>query len=259
MPFAARELVDQEEALEHRHYVAVAHQRAGDPDASVELDAVLGGKRCDLGTNAHALAKVAEEFVRSRGIDQRRPALLRQFVAFDIGFVEHRSVVQSLDLNDFHAHRRDNRTRVLVHNALGSARKLDAVAVHDEGDRRSVDGGTVEAVERLTRDIASVATVADDPAALAALSPLAEGLAYGHRNHHPQAAAVELSAARQPRHVPGSIEPAAKTLDDDLLIDKTQRRQCRVVTHRGVGVFDGVFDALVVGDSQGQQERRNQL
>ena len=81
MPFAAGQLVDQEEALEHRHYVAVAHQRARDPDAGAEIDAVLGGKRCDLGINAQALAKVAELFVRSRGIDQRRSALLRQFVA----------------------------------------------------------------------------------------------------------------------------------------------------------------------------------
>ena len=220
---------------------------------------MLGGKRCDLGTNAQALAKVAEEFVRSRGIDQRRPALLRQFVAFDIGFVKHRSVVQGFYLDDFHAHRRDDRARVLVHNALGSTRKLDPVAVHDEGDRRSVDGCAIEAVERLARDVASVATVANDPATLAALGPLAERLAHGHRNHHPQAPAVELSTARQPRHVPRSVEPAAKTLDDDLLIDKAQRRQCCVVTHGSVGVFDSVFDAFVVSDSQSQQERRNQL
>ena len=106
-----------------------------------------------------------------------------------------------------------------------------AVAVHDEGDRRSVNGCAVEAVERLARDVASVATVADDPATLAALGPLAESLTHGHRDHHPQAPAVELSPARQPRHVPRSVEPAAKTLDDDLLIDKTQCRQCRVVAN----------------------------
>ena len=128
-----------------------------------------------------------------------------------------------------------------------------------KGDRRSVDGCAVEAVERLARDVASITTVADDPTTLATLGPLAERLAHGHWDHHPQAPAVELGAARQPRHVSGRVEPAAKTLDDDLLIDKTQRRQCRVVTHRGVGVFDGVFDALVVGDRQGQQERRDQL
>ena len=167
--------------------------------------------------------------------------------------------MQGLDLDDFHAHRRDNRTRVLVHNALGSARKLDTVAVHDEGDRCSVDGCAVEAVERLARDVASVATVADDPATLAALGSLAKGLTHGYRDHHPQAPAVELSAARQPRYVPGRVEPAAKALDDDLLIDKAQRRQCRVVTHGGMGVFDSVFDALVVGDSQSQQKRRDQL
>ena len=151
---------------------------------------MLGRECCDFGTNAQVLAKVAEALVRSRGIDQRWLALPRQFVALAVGFVERRGVVQGLDLNDFHAQCRDDRARVLVHDALGSARKLDAVAVHDKGDGCSVYGCAVEAVEGLARNVAGVATVADDPAILAELGPLAEGLAHRHRDHHPQAPAV---------------------------------------------------------------------
>ena len=50
----------------------------------------------------------------------------------------------------------------LVHDVPRRARQLDAVAVHHEGDRRAVDGGGVEAVQRLARDPAGVAGVADD-------------------------------------------------------------------------------------------------
>ena len=47
--------------------------------------------------------------------------------------------------------------------------------------------------------------------------------------------------------------------DDRCGVDKTQRCQGGVVADAGVGVFDGVFDVLVVAQRQGEQQGRNEF
>ena len=45
----------------------------------------------------------------------------------------------------------------------------------------------------------------------------------------------------------------------DKLLDEAKRRHTGIVADAGVGVFDGVFDALVIGHRQGQQQRRYEI
>ena len=81
--------------------------------------------------------------------------------------------MQAFGLQYFHAHRGDNAARILVHNRLGSARKLDPVAMHDESNRRAVHRSAIKAVKRLARNITGITAVADDPGALAEIGALA--------------------------------------------------------------------------------------
>ena len=88
---------------------------------------------------------------------------------------------------------------------------------------------------------------------------LAEGLPDGDGNHHPEAAAVELRPTGQPGDVAGKIQAAAKPLDYRLFTDEPESGEAGVVADAGVGVLDGVLDALVVGAAQRQQQAGNQL
>ena len=213
---------------------------------------MLGSEGLQLSADAQARSEIIQPLAGTGGIDHRRRAGLRQLVGLAIDLVKRRGVVQCGGLQHLDSHRRNDFTRILVHNTRSGPRELDPIAVHHEGDRRSVYRCTIEAIEPLTRNIPRVTAVADHPGPLAETCPLPQRLPHCHRDHHPQAPAVERGATRQPRHVPGNIQTAAKPLDDGLLIDKTQCCQSGVITDRGMGVFDRIFDALVIADRQGQ-------
>ena len=264
MALATREPVDEKQALQHRDEVAIAHQRTGDPDLPVHGDAVgarelpglpldpmLRGEPVEVDDLAVARPVAGRE-------DQVRPPLLRHAVPLAVGFIQPRAVVQGRYLDDADPQRLDDRARVLVHDAVGRTGKLDAVAVHDEGDRRPGDVGDVEPVERLPRHPAGVAAVGDYPGAAVA-GALAEGLPDGDRNHHPEAAAVELGPPGQPGDVPGKVQAAAEALDNRLFPDVAEGGEAGVVADAGMGVLDRVLDALVVGAAQRQQQAGNQL
>ena len=246
--------------------VAEAHQRSGDPHGPPHGDAVGRGHGRDPLGDAVALAEPAQVDDAvvlvgpvSGGVDQVRRALPGQAPALAVGVEEGGRVVEGGDLEDAHAEGLDDRPRVLVHDRPGRAGELDAVAVHDEGDRRPAHVGAVEAVEGLSRDPAGVAAVGHDPGAVAAPRPLAQGLADGGRDHHAETAAVELGPAGKPRDVARQVEAAPELLDHGVLVDELVGGQGPVVADARVGVLDGVLDALVVGDGEGEGEGRDQL
>ena len=137
--------------------------------------------------------------------------------------------------------------------------QLDAIAMHNEGHRRTTDIGADESIERLAGDPPRITAVRDHPGSIPMPGAFAQGLADGGGDHHPEAPAVQLGPSRQPRHVSGDIEPASEALDNRTLLDEAKRRQTGIVADAGVGVFDGVFDALVIGHRQGQQQRRYEI
>ena len=75
----------------------------------------------------------------------------------------------------------------------------------------------------------------------------------------PRRPELELRAAGHPRDVAGDVEAAAEAVDDVRLVEEPERRQRGVVADARVPVLDGVVDALVVGERQRHEQRRNQL
>ena len=126
--------------------------------------------------------------------------------------------------DDLDTHRLDDRTRILVHHVFVRVGQLDAIALHDEGQREVADVGGVEAVQRLAGDPAGVAAVADHPRLRVARTH-AHRLAGGDRNHHAEASAVELRAARHPRYMAGNVEPATEPVHHRVSIEVAKRAE----------------------------------
>ncbi len=96
----------------------------------------------------------------------------------------------------------------LVHDLMRRPGQLDAVAMHDERDRRLVEAGRIESVQRLTGDPAGVAAVADDEGVGAVTCAQPERQSGCDRHRHAEPARTDRRAARQPRHVTGDVEAA---------------------------------------------------
>ena len=199
---ASRQLVYQENALDHGLHIAKTHQRAGNPDLGVQGDPVGGGKSLQLGADAVAPAEAVQVHrlvggrLEADRVDHAGPAAAGQFIGRAVGLVEGAEIVQGGYLEKLYPQGLDNGPGILVQDAFGAARELDAVAVHHEGGGRTVHIGAVKTVEGLARDPAGITAVCNNPGIGAALGAQAQGLPHGHGNHHPEAPAVELGAAR---------------------------------------------------------------
>src|SRR3954471_18977594 len=143
----------------------------------------------------------------------------KQFVA-----LEQRSNLENLD-----AEAGDDAARILVHDVPGRARQLDPVAMHHERDRRAVNRGGVQTVERLSRDPPRITGVADHMRAIAMMGLEAEREAGPDGEHDAQAAGAQLGATWHPRDVPGDIEAAAELLDHARAIEEAERGKRGVV------------------------------
>ena len=76
--------------------------------------------------------------------------------------------------------------------------QLDAIAMHDEGHRRTTDIGAGESIERLAGDPPRITAVRDHPGAIVPAGAFAQRLAHRHRHHDTETSTIELRATRQP-------------------------------------------------------------
>src|SRR5262249_8511423 len=157
-------------------------------------------------------------------------------------------IEQRPDLEDPDPEAADDRPRIAVHDVPRRPRQLDAVAVHHEGDRRLVEAGSVEAVERLARDPTGVAAVADHVRGLAVMRPQPERSPRADGHHDAETPRTELGPTRQPRDVAGDVEAATEAVDHAFAIEEAERGERRVVPDARVAVLDRVVRSLVVGD-----------
>ena len=264
MPNATRQVIDEQHTLEHRADVSVAHHCARYPDFLIHRDAVFAGDRLDFGADAEAVGEPIEVHFFAVGgrvagwVNHRRASFHRAAVGLLVSQKHFGGVEQRLGLDDLDAHRLDDRARVFVHHVFVRVGQLDAVALHDECQRQVADIGGVEAVQRLAGDPASVAAVADDPR-LRVTRAHAHRLAGGNRDHHAQATAVKLRAARHPRDVARDVEATPELVHHRVAIDKAKRGERCVIADAGMGVFDRELDLLVIGRRQREHQAGDQV
>ena len=222
---------------------------------------MLRGKRLHRLGHSIAFTKSPQRHIlpgKPRGINQTRPALLRETIPLSISPIKRGIIVQRRHLQHLHTHRRNRTSRIHIHNTRRTTRQLNAIAVHHISNRRTVYTRAIKPIETLTRNPSRIPAMGNHPR-IVTQRLLPQSQPHSHRNHHPQTPTIELCSPRQPCHMPGKIQPAPKPLDNALCLHKPKRRQRRIIPDTRMRVLNRISTPVIIRHRQRHQQPRDQF
>src|SRR5688572_17184220 len=155
--------------------------------------------------------------------------------------------MQGTDLEYFDSQGCDDWTRILVHDLLCRTRELNAVSVHDKGDRGPVETCGSKAVQSLAGDPARIATMTNNQTFGSLASFQSEGKTRCNPYGHAEPAGADGSASGHPGHVARDVETSPEAVDDAIFGKEPQRCEGGVVADARMPVLNGVLALLVIG------------